>query len=235
MGEVEHIKRACRGVVRARLAALDDAERQRQSRAVCMMLQTQPWLLSARSIMAFVPLPDEPDIGPLISFALARGIAVALPGVDWAAKTMTPLWIDCWPCALRADQHGVQVPCAPVAGPLGSGGGLAEPEVVLVPGLAFDERGRRLGRGGGFYDRYIQRRRTPGPAGDRSRDLGQNGVTVDVNSGRSDGTSARQRVFAAGIALEAHMLDAVPVGPHDQRLDAVVWPTRATRVSSEEV
>jgi 5-formyltetrahydrofolate cyclo-ligase len=40
-----------------------------------------------------------------------------------------------------------------------------------------------------------------------------------------------KRVFAAGIALEAHMLDAVPVGPLDERLDGVVCPTRVVVAS----
>ena len=211
MGELEHIKSACRAVVRGRLATVTAAERDRQSRCICAFIQTQPWFLSAASLMAYVPLDDEPDITPLIAAALSRGVAVAFPSVDWDAKTLTPQWIDRWPCALRADRHGVQVPAQSATGP-GSGPetgvetGGEHPQVVLLPGVAFDDRCRRLGRGGGFYDRYIAHRRQTA----------------------ADGA---KRVFAAGIALEAHMLDAVPVGPLDERLDGVVCPTRVVVAS----
>jgi 5-formyltetrahydrofolate cyclo-ligase len=207
MGELEHIKSACRVVVRTRLISVTTEERVRQSRSACAFIQTQPWFCGAASLMAYVPMDDEPDITPLIAAALARGVAVALPSVDWDAKTLTPQWIDRWPCPLRADRHGVQVPAEPVSGPESdSQAGEQHPQVVLVPGVAFDDRCRRLGRGGGFYDRYIAHRRQAAAGGVK-------------------------RVFAAGIALEAHMLDAVPVGPLDERLDGVVCPTRVVVAS----
>jgi len=212
MGDLEHVKSACRRVVRERLAALTAAERDRESRAACVMVQTQPWFLAAHSMLAYVPMADEPDIGPLIAHALARGMAVALPNVDWDAKTIRPSWIDRWPCDLKPDRHGVHIPAHPLAGPLPltSAPTSNEPELVLVPGVAFDGRCRRLGRGGGFYDRYIARR-------------------------RHDADAGATRVFVAGIALEAHMLDAVPVGPLDARLDGVISPTRVVLASDSIV
>jgi len=157
--------------------------------------------------MAYVPLSDEPDITPVIVAALSRGVAVALPGVDWDAGTLTPRWIDRWPCPLQADKHGVHVPAqARSTAEKGLIPAEEHPQLVLVPGMAFDERGHRLGRGGGFYDRYIAHRRQSAAGG-------------------------AKRVFTAGIALEAHMLDAVPVGPLDERLDGVVCPTRVVVAS----
>lgn len=65
------------------------------------------------------------------------------------------------------------------------------PDAVIAPLLAFDRRGGRLGYGGGFYDRTLA-------------------------ALRADGA-----VFALGLGFGAQEVDLVPVGPHDQRLDAV--------------
>jgi len=67
-----------------------------------------------------------------------------------------------------------------------------EPEVLIVPLLAFDRRGFRLGYGGGFYDRTIEALRAKGP------------------------------VTAIGFAFAAQEVDEVPTEPTDQRLDLIV-------------
>ena len=67
-----------------------------------------------------------------------------------------------------------------------------EPEVLIVPLLAFDARGYRLGYGGGFYDRTLE------------------------------GLRAKRPTFAVGFAFGAQEVDEVPTEPTDQRLDAVV-------------
>jgi 5-formyltetrahydrofolate cyclo-ligase len=71
-------------------------------------------------------------------------------------------------------------------------GAWVEPQVLIVPLLAFDARGYRLGYGGGFYDRTLEGLRQRGP------------------------------VLAVGFAFAAQQVDAVPIDAFDQRLDAVV-------------
>ena len=71
-------------------------------------------------------------------------------------------------------------------------GGWVEPEVLIVPLLAFDARGYRLGYGGGFYDRTLEGLRARGP------------------------------VLAVGFAFAAQEVAEVPIDATDQRLDAVV-------------
>ncbi|MFC0280137.1 5-formyltetrahydrofolate cyclo-ligase [Falsigemmobacter intermedius] len=70
------------------------------------------------------------------------------------------------------------------------------PQVLIVPMLAFDARGYRLGYGGGFYDRTLEALR------------------------------ARGKVTAIGFAFDAQEADLVPVEPTDQPLDLIVTPTR---------
>jgi 5-formyltetrahydrofolate cyclo-ligase len=74
-------------------------------------------------------------------------------------------------------------------------GAWLEPEVLIVPLLAFDRRGYRLGYGGGFYDRTLERLR------------------------------ARGATLALGFAFAAQEVEAVPIEPTDQRLDVLLTET----------
>lgn len=69
------------------------------------------------------------------------------------------------------------------------------PSLVLAPLLAFDRRGGRLGQGGGYYDRTLRALRTGGP------------------------------VLVVGLAFAAQEVEAVPMGPGDERLDAILTET----------
>ena len=77
-------------------------------------------------------------------------------------------------------------------------GAWVEPQVLIVPLLAFDARGYRLGYGGGFYDRTLE------------------------------GLRARHPVLAVGFAFAAQEVAEVPIEPTDQRLDAIVTETGVT-------
>ena len=90
--------------------------------------------------------------------------------------------------ALTDDAMGMRAPLAHV--------GDCEPDIVLLPVVAFDKSGARLGRGGGFYDRALAALRT------------------------------KQKILAIGVAYDAQQLDKCPMQSHDQRLDMVVTPTR---------
>lgn len=87
-----------------------------------------PELFAAPVVTAYSPLPDEPDMRPLIDALQARGAVVLLP-------------------VMRADKD------LDWAG----GGSIADASVLLIPALAVDLHGNRLGRGGGSYDRCLSR------------------------------------------------------------------------------
>lgn len=106
----------------------------------------------ARALMAFIPLPPpaaEPDLLPLLGEALAGGRAVCLPRVDWEAGVMEPAAITSLE-SLVTTRHGLREP-PPLSNPVA----LEDLDLILVPGLAFDACGNRLGRGAGFYDRFL--------------------------------------------------------------------------------
>ncbi|HZW09818.1 MAG TPA: 5-formyltetrahydrofolate cyclo-ligase [Phycisphaerales bacterium] len=156
---IEDAKSGLRGLVRKRLAAMTPEERGRLSGAVCERALAWEPLARAASVLAYAPMRSEVDIEPLIQALLARGVVVCIPSTDWSGRAILPVPITDLRQDLGATERGVRQPRAtlqPIA--------LEEVELFLVPGLAFDALGGRLGRGGGFYDRVLGNTARRGPA-----------------------------------------------------------------------
>ena len=126
---------------------------------------------------------DELDPRPTLSELSARGCRIALPMVVGKGE---PLLFRAWDGdePLQDGPYGTMQP--------GDDADVLEPLLLLVPMLAFDRAGRRLGYGGGFYDRTLAALR------------------------------GRFAVQAIGIAYAEQEVEAVPAGPEDARLDGVV-------------
>jgi 5-formyltetrahydrofolate cyclo-ligase len=147
MSEPE-LKIALRQMIRARLEKISPAVRTIESIELCERLKTQ--MPSAHTILFFAPLPDELDVWPVLGESLALGTTCALPFFDaekkiYGAKEIKKLATD-----VVTGKFGVREPvsmCAEIP--------LDKFDLVLVPGMAFDLNGNRLGRGQGFYDRLL--------------------------------------------------------------------------------
>lgn len=135
-----------------------------------------------RALSGYMPMRTEID--PLPAMAAHDG-AVGVPVIMGAAQ---PLRFREWSpgCALMAGEFGALIPAE---------GAWIEPQVVIVPLLAFDARGYRLGYGGGFYDRTLE------------------------------GLRARHDIVAIGFAFAAQEVEAVPIDATDQKLDLIVTET----------
>ena len=137
-------KKALRRDVRARLALLGPADVQERSAAICEEVAKHIAVSGARVVALFAPLADEPQIWPLVE-RLAKRMPVALPRVE--GDVMNFYGYDGYSMAkgaygINEPQQGLPVaPC--------------EIEAMVIPGVAFTAKGVRMGRGKGFYDKYL--------------------------------------------------------------------------------
>jgi 5-formyltetrahydrofolate cyclo-ligase len=141
-------------------------------------------LAGVRSASVYRPMRHEMDCAPLIRRLAAHGVRILLPVVIGPAR----------PLAFREADGGPLVPDAaglPAPGPDAAAG---RPDLLFVPLLAWDRDGRRLGYGGGYYDRTLAALRA----------------------------EATTPVLAIGLAFAGQRLDALPHEPHDQKLDAIL-------------
>jgi 5-formyltetrahydrofolate cyclo-ligase len=145
MSGIPHPKNQLRDeLLSARLRLAPD-ERARRSRAACEWVTALPEFVEARTIALYAAAGAEVDPAPLAEAALARRKRIAFPRLDPDSRVLS--FIACAPADLVPGARGVRAP-PPGAAPLP----LEELDLVVVPGVAFDLHGRRLGRGGGYYD-----------------------------------------------------------------------------------
>ncbi|MGW5653202.1 5-formyltetrahydrofolate cyclo-ligase [Streptomyces humi] len=114
-----------------------------------------PALAGARTVAAYVSVGNEPGTLPLLDALLTRGVRVLLPvllpdnDLDWGAYAGEG--------SLARVQHGGKMALFEPSGERLGPDAVLGADVVLLPGLAVDGRGMRLGRGGGSYDRVLAR------------------------------------------------------------------------------
>ncbi|MDE0780753.1 MAG: 5-formyltetrahydrofolate cyclo-ligase [Alphaproteobacteria bacterium] len=143
-------------------------------------------------VAGYMPIGSEIDPRSLLDRIAARGSGLCLPDVI-APDALLEFRTWSTTGALRTGAYGIPVPKTDAA--------VVSPDLLLVPMLAFDRRGFRLGYGGGFYDRTISALR------------GAKGI------------------LTVGLAFSGQVRDDLPIGPHDIRLDWIVTESAALRVS----
>ncbi|MET7858411.1 5-formyltetrahydrofolate cyclo-ligase [Streptomyces sp. NPDC005318] len=153
-----------------------------------------PELTEARTVAAYVSVGSEPGTRALLDALRARGVRVLLPvllpdnDLDWSSYEGAG--------RLARAGRGLLEPDGPRLGP----DVVLDADVVLLPGLAVDGRGMRLGRGGGSYDRVLARLAAAG---------------------------AHPALIV--LLYDNEVVAQVPVEPHDHPVDAVVTPAGARR------
>ena len=181
-------KRALRRAMLAWRAGLEEAERRAAADGLLATLRRERPIASPGVVSGFWPIKEEIDIRPLLAELFDQGCRLALPVVQGKGL---PLLFRAWKPgdALEAGVFGTQQPGAQCEA--------LEPDALIVPLLACDEEGWRLGYGGGFYDRTLAGLRT------------------------------RKTVTAVGVGFNGQLVPKVPHGPSDQRIDWLLTDKRA--------
>ena len=151
VSDVQQRKAELRARVLARRSALPADQRAQAGRAIRDALLDRPEVQMAGTIAAYYSIGTEPDTRGLVYALWKRGSYVLLPvlrpdgDLDWASYE--------GPDSLVPGPRGLREPGEPTRGV----DAVARADAVLVPALAVDGAGRRLGRGGGGYDRALTR------------------------------------------------------------------------------
>lgn len=138
-----------RADARARLRTLPPGERERAGLEIGRRVWQLPELAGAGCLLVYASLPEEVPTDRIARDALRRGIRLAYPRTGPGGRMELHAVND--PGGLRVGRWGIREP-DPAAHPEIP---VAQVDAALVPGLAWDRAGARLGRGGGFYDRLL--------------------------------------------------------------------------------
>jgi 5-formyltetrahydrofolate cyclo-ligase len=199
--DIAAAKQELRKAARKALGGMAPTEITGLSEAVCRRLDDPRLLSPGDTVLLYLPIPGsaEVDITAFASVAAARGCRVCFPRIDWDTGGMHPVAVDMTRLRIEVRQHGVP---EPVGGtPIAAG----EIDLVVVPGLAFDVRGGRLGRGAGYYDRFLA---PLAAAADRKM------------------SGDRPRPVICGVAFERQMFPQAPMVAQDVRMHVVVTEAR---------
>lgn len=143
-------KTTIRRQLRETLAQMSATDRHSKSTAACSLLSSTPEFSLARVVMLFISMPAEIETSSLALKCWQAGKTVVVPKVSWDQRRMLPVEVNCLNSAsLTTTGLGVREPIAGTPIPV------REIDLVVVPGLGFTEHGYRIGRGMGFYDRFL--------------------------------------------------------------------------------
>jgi 5-formyltetrahydrofolate cyclo-ligase len=179
--DIAEVKRQARSAASKRRA--EAHERLKDVAGLALAGRGLPLSLEPGIVSGFIPYKSEITTIPLMNRLRREGWQTALPVVIAPEQ---PLVFRAWTPGDALVPGVWDIPIPPESAPE------VLPDVLLVPMLAFDRRGYRLGYGGGFYDRSLEKLRI------------------------------LKKVVAVGVAYHAQMAAEVPTGPHDAPLDFVM-------------
>ena len=145
------MKQHLRREMKATLAGMSASDAAAASAAACAAILGLDEFHEARSVMLYAPIPGEVDCVPVAEAAWRAGKAVLLPRTMWEQRHMAAVRVHSPDDEMIVTRNGIREPAGDEAWPL------EDIDLVIVPALAYDVRGNRLGRGGGFYDRFLAR------------------------------------------------------------------------------
>jgi 5-formyltetrahydrofolate cyclo-ligase len=182
------LKSQLRKQMRERRRAIDPDTRRQSDQAINRSLLELVERSGSASLSAYLSFDGEPDLRPALDTLGRRGVRIALPVLLGAAVAGSTLQFRIWDpgMALSRNAFGIEEP------PRGEVVLLQDLDLVLMPLVAWDARGHRLGMGAGYYDRALA------------------------------GVAERERPLRAGIAYHLQQVERLPTDPWDVVLHQVI-------------
>ncbi len=145
-------KTELRADIKNRLKGITRQHAAEMSREACRLIVASPQFGEAMCVMIYLPFAGEIDPTDIATRAWADGKRVLVPKVSPDIKgLMIPIEITSLTDGLEANRWGIDEPISNTPADLG------DLDMIITPGLAFDRAGHRLGRGGGYYDRFLEK------------------------------------------------------------------------------
>ena len=144
-------KPALRRQLREALAAMDEPSRHAKSLSACGWIAGSPEFAGASVVMLYLSTPHEVDTASLALRCWQSGKSVVVPKVSWDQRRMLPVEITSLQTGFTTTGPGIREPDAGTGKPIPTD----LIDLVIVPGLGFTPHGYRIGRGMGFYDRFL--------------------------------------------------------------------------------
>ncbi|XP_054244203.1 5-formyltetrahydrofolate cyclo-ligase [Indicator indicator] len=189
-------KQALRGELRQRLRALGAEEKQRQSLLLSRKVLGHPKYKESRRIAIFLSMPDEIQTEEIIQDIFKQGKECFIPRYKpqsnhmdmlklLSAEDISSLALTSWNILQPSDDDSAREEAL-------AGGGL---DLIFMPGLGFDKKGNRLGRGKGYYDTYLERcMKHP-----------------------------RGKPYTIALAFREQICESVPVAANDVQVDEILY------------
>lgn len=167
------------------------------SHAICeqvirLLQQIMPLHGRKRSVLlTYMPFRAEIDITPITEWAWSQGIHVLMPRVERDKRAMAMCEVTSWE-ELAIGSYGIREPAEDAL----IWDGNERIDVAIIPGVAFDRDGRRLGYGGGYYDRWLGKMRSVHGPGEMP--------------------------YLLAPAFQLQIVEHVPSEPHDVQMNKIV-------------
>jgi 5-formyltetrahydrofolate cyclo-ligase len=167
-----------------------------QGTIAAALLRESPYWNRYETLLLFLSLPHEIDTGPLLGMALETGKRVFVPRIEKQAPDSPGNLMFYRVCSAAGPwaegPFGIREPLVPAAAVTGPLSAADFPALIIVPGMAFDAQGGRLGRGGGYYDRFLAGMKKAG-----------------------------QEYYTVGLCMPCQLVPQVPMEEWDHKMDAL--------------
>lgn len=191
---IASLKKELRREVIRKRDSLSHEDRVKWSRRICDTLLGLREFQEAKVVHFFLTMRSEVMTEGAIREALAAGKTVVVPVIDKRHRHLSLSRIRDYDQELTITTHGILEPRPKFYDFIP----LNDVDLMVLPGLAFDVSGHRLGYGAGYYDRLLR--------------VGE------------------ERPLLLALAFEAQMVDAIPVGDHDIRMDKIITEKRVIEI-----